>query len=64
MYSLAVFAVLAISVCQLAIGNVFANNDNVDSGDGTAHEFSQKTGPTAKPSLRFIWQINPFVQQP
>ncbi len=44
-YSLAVFVVLAMSVCQLATGNVFADNDNVDGGDGAAHEFSQKQGP-------------------
>lgn len=44
-YSLAVFAVFAMYVCQLAVGNVFADNDNVDGEDGAAHEFSQKKGP-------------------
>lgn len=44
-YSLAVFAVFTMSVCQLAVGNVFADNDNIDGGDGAAHEFSQKQGP-------------------
>jgi hypothetical protein len=42
MFFLAVFAVLAMSVCQLAIGNVFDDNDNVDDGKGAAHEISQK----------------------
>ncbi len=39
----------------VAIGNVFDDNDNVDGGNGFAHEISQKTGLTAKPSLRLIW---------
>jgi hypothetical protein len=30
--------------CQLAIGNVFDDNDNVDVGNGGAHEISQKQG--------------------
>ncbi len=45
MYSLAVFAVFAMYLCQLAVWNVFADNDNVDGADGAAHEFSQKQGP-------------------
>jgi hypothetical protein len=44
MYFFAVFAVIAMSVWQLAIENVFDDNDNVDGGNGTAHEISQKQG--------------------
>lgn len=33
-----------MSVCQLAIENVFDDNDNVDGGNGEAHEISQKQG--------------------
>ena len=44
-YSLVVFAVLAMSICQLATGNMFADNDNVVGGDSAANEFSHKQDP-------------------
>lgn len=45
MYYLAVFAALAMPMCQSAIANVFDDNDNLDDGNVAAGIVSQKQDP-------------------